>query len=757
MADELDKFVLVYEVVSNKASDMLDKLNKKVKQNNESFDDSKNKAKEFANEAADEIGKLVPGVDKVSAAVKLMSAEFAAAGVALGVLAFGVKAVMQMRDQYNAQRKQGIGVGLSAIQLEDNERKLVKSGGGNVTTAMADDALKRIAEINSESFKNPTGDIAKNLRYRGLEARAVGDPRGAMTTLERAQELQNRWRGRSEGQVRAEARSLGFDSDTAVAIKNSKDVSQITEHSADEVNNRLKANETLKEFNDSTARLSEHFRELTNEVGEHLLPAFTRMANFLTGWMDGLPKKYDQIKKDLDKGQHINQLTPEEREATKDTSPGVTGWLRRTLGISDPNKKLALDQDKDANNTGSENDRETKAFIAKQDGAADKNMKAAQQAVDAQNKEAADSQRQLDQEQAIISMFSAAVTTFSGAVDINQAIAAWAGTVGKASGLAGASPGTAASGDRPGIIKTPQGPVADLSKYDKFIQDAAKQTGLDPSLIKGVINTESRGRAKAESEAGARGLMQVMPSNLKRLGVTDDFDPQQNIMAGAKVLAEFMRMAKGDVQKALTFYTGGLKPENYGPRTRAYPGKVLGAQAAYEGVGSARAAPVANDPRFSGQSRDSLNYKSIQNQFAAGLGLPVAQIQQGGVSRGDMQREYEVLSAGLRNRLAELKQSSFNPNLSVGESAAIIRETQQQARQIQYLEKYGPDVVSRAPEGARSRTLGAFAPGSEADKLPLTINVYGQNDPKATADEVVKHLQLHISDVQNGSATSIVK
>jgi membrane-bound lytic murein transglycosylase F len=75
-----------------------------------------------------------------------------------------------------------------------------------------------------------------------------------------------------------------------------------------------------------------------------------------------------------------------------------------------------------------------------------------------------------------------------------------------------------------------------LSRYSPFIKAAAKKHGFDWRLIAAQIYQESHLDPWAESQAGARGLMQILPSTAKSLGVSDLFDPVQNINAGVKHL-----------------------------------------------------------------------------------------------------------------------------------------------------------------------------------------------------------------------------
>jgi membrane-bound lytic murein transglycosylase F len=77
-----------------------------------------------------------------------------------------------------------------------------------------------------------------------------------------------------------------------------------------------------------------------------------------------------------------------------------------------------------------------------------------------------------------------------------------------------------------------------LSRYSPFIKAAAKKHGFDWRLIAAQIYQESHLNPWAKSQAGARGLMQILPSTAKDLGIADLFDPVQNINAGVQHLKD---------------------------------------------------------------------------------------------------------------------------------------------------------------------------------------------------------------------------
>lgn len=93
--------------------------------------------------------------------------------------------------------------------------------------------------------------------------------------------------------------------------------------------------------------------------------------------------------------------------------------------------------------------------------------------------------------------------------------------------------------------------------YDALIKEAARRYRIEPGLIRSVMQTESAFNAVAVSSAGAMGLMQLMPDLALELGVTDPFDPRENVMAGARHLRRLLDAHDGDVTMALASYNAG--------------------------------------------------------------------------------------------------------------------------------------------------------------------------------------------------------
>ncbi len=134
------------------------------------------------------------------------------------------------------------------------------------------------------------------------------------------------------------------------------------------------------------------------------------------------------------------------------------------------------------------------------------------------------------------------------------------------------------SGGRAPILKVLKDRIR---KYKPFIMQAARDTGLNTDLIHAVILAESAYDPRAVSPKGAIGLMQLMPATAKRFGVSDAYDPAQNIRGGTAYLKFLMQRFGNDMELATAAYNAGEGAvEKYGrsippyKETRLYVKKV---------------------------------------------------------------------------------------------------------------------------------------------------------------------------------------
>jgi soluble lytic murein transglycosylase-like protein len=139
----------------------------------------------------------------------------------------------------------------------------------------------------------------------------------------------------------------------------------------------------------------------------------------------------------------------------------------------------------------------------------------------------------------------------------------------------------------PGGMPTAAPPTMQQSPPGNFVAAASQQVGLPPGLVERIIQVESGGKPRAASEKGAMGLMQLMPGTAQRFGVTDPYDPQQNVAAGTQYLRFLVDRYNGNLALAVGAYHAGEgnmddwlagKRSGVGPKTKAYVRKVLGVE-----------------------------------------------------------------------------------------------------------------------------------------------------------------------------------
>jgi hypothetical protein len=390
--------------------------------------------------------------------------------------------------------------------------------------------------------------------------------------------------------------------------------------------------------------------------------------------------------------------------------------------------------------------------------------------------------------QRIIAMFSQSVNQFSNSIDEHQAWAAWAGEIGRAGGLGSSgnkSLGLTGTGGNnstfnqelynrasSGIAAAAVGKsAADSHAYDALFQAAAAKYGIPAATLKRVAMAESSLDPSIVSKAGAVGLMQIMPSNFKALGITNPNDPQQNIMGGAALLAENLKRY-GNMDDALRAYNGGTDKAKWGnAETANYVGRVAAQNATINGEDFSKnpdlsnnllsswskmaydpdAKPLFNfggskliDPSKGGESREKSQLLNLQQQLAQQIGVPVSQLQTGNVSRGDVDWAASNMMSNLVNSRYTLMNQMNVPGLTSLAKAGMNSQLRTTDLQIQSMMRYMPNIDQSAAPGGRNITIGQGA---------VQVIVQGANvSPEQLAKEINNTLGDHLGELVNANA-----
>lgn len=111
---------------------------------------------------------------------------------------------------------------------------------------------------------------------------------------------------------------------------------------------------------------------------------------------------------------------------------------------------------------------------------------------------------------------------------------------------------------------TAAGMEARGAQYQYLIDRHAGSYGVDPALVKAMMRVESCFDSNAVSRVGAQGLMQLMPYTAEMLGVTNSFDPDQNIRGGVEYISKLLKRFNNNLEYAVAGYNAGpLNVEKY--------------------------------------------------------------------------------------------------------------------------------------------------------------------------------------------------
>ncbi len=204
---------------------------------------------------------------------------------------------------------------------------------------------------------------------------------------------------------------------------------------------------------------------------------------------------------------------------------------------------------------------------------------------------------------------------------------------------------------------------------ESIFKQASQRYGVPENLLKAVAKVESNFNADAVSRCGATGIMQLMPSTAKSLGVTDLKDPEQNIMGGAKELSQLLKRYNGDLKLTLAGYNAGIgNVAKYGgvppfAETQAYVKKVLAA------AGQDIAVPNQTVSSSGGTNVTPSVQTGLNTMYSEGLGFSMADVREALFTGTDTDYTYEDYQLFLELYLNDARQKAGQFGSSVSETS----------------------------------------------------------------------------------------
>ena len=754
MTDSVEKFVIEYGVDLKDSVERLERLQDRI-------EGTANANKQLATtkgvfrDMATEIRPLFGEMTVLDSAIARIGYRVMWLAPIMATLAVAVKSVLDVRKEYELQRKLAYDSGMAPLAIEQFQRQASRASGGVVGAQGARDIVQKTSNLAFQSYTNPDVMSRESLILGRMGSGAFDKSGNIKATSQILDEMGAKMRSVTQAQAVALGALGGFSADEVKAIRNrTSALVESTKMSDAEQAKLLQQQVALETIRNSLGRTSEAWRRIELVIGSTVMPMVEDLITNTANEIENIQKIFNMMSEGWDDFVERFMWDLKHPFATADekTAARTDAILNKILkDQGDQSARQMREQDKQFQDT-----RNAQALFTRD-----------------------------------INLFSSAVSTFAGVIDERQAWAAWAGEIGRASGagpalgVASVATGATESARVPGM------PVSPATYDEIYAREAAKykDVGMTPELLKAITRVESNFNPNAVSGSDAHGLMQIIGSNFKGLGITNPYDPNQNIAGGAQLMAEYLKASKGDLRTALTMYHGGYDRSGWGPLTKAYPDKVLNALGGiremqnqptspdtltnpnsgskvgvYDNINSTRPAgaapypvgtpgvdlstrkmPAGHTAPVAGQGRENLQLRGIQEAIAGYLGVPVEQVMQGFVNKGDVEFARKYLEMGTEREYIKNVQMSKMPGIRPNVAAEAAKNARAAAFQLNAFNKFGGAVEEQARPGARDITVG---------QKEITINVNGGSDPRATADEVRRSLlQDDVNDINNLMAT----
>ena len=320
------------------------------------------------------------------------------------------------------------------------------------------------------------------------------------------------------------------------------------------------------------------------------------------------------------------------------------------------------------------------------------------------------------------------------------------------------------------------------TKYDAWIQEAARKEGIDPRELKLRIGAESNFDPNAQSSQGAGGIMQFTEETAKQYGI-DRTDPRDSIFGAAKVLADYQRKAGGDMSKVDMMYYGGESGKGWGPNTKQYAAN-LAAVRQQAGL-TVSATPESFAPSAGEIAGQANGMKPIKTGFAAFDALPAdkqytmlnhdravknaaeADIQQAQVKKDrELKLQQESVMSNVMKRIYDPKNNG-GPITAIDIANMSDKLETPQIAQLQNVLTHYNTEESKAnkdhPEAYVAQIKDIYSPTNTAPTPTILNNLYNAMDKGEISakeyldlrDKAIKHRDGVDTDIRKNMLSSL--
>lgn len=738
MSGSLDQFTINYRVQVNAAVTNLTKLNAATAKTNKALIDSAKGAVGFADAITNNLGGALPVLGRVSSALKAITSEFGVLTAAATVTGAAIYNAMKVRAQFNEQRVQSRDAGISAVRLEDLQRRMAS---GNVSRAQVAGAVTGSQSFLRNAYADPSriGPGNRLLGILGINPAAGGSP---ISNTDFMTKLASRWHTQSDSTVSAEAQMVGIDKDVALKMKElGASIGQIG-MSLKEMQQYLDVAKNVRTLNDELARFNEQITQLGEKFAGPVLTSVTTLLKMIND--AHLPTTDAGAARAMD-----HQLG-----AGEDAGSGIAEALINDKAEKEAAAKVDRAAAQDLFKKQEQTFREQQAKDAEE-------QKQKQELAKAEDKGNETFQSTVSDMELAINAFGASVNQFGHTIDANQARAAWAGVVGLAGGISSSGHKTLGYGETPGTVAFD--PSAANAQYGAAANSASRN---NPG------NIRDSAFARRNGATGASGGFAVFP----------------DMATGTAAQAALLQVYRGQGKDTISAIVKKWAPSNendtagyidfVSKRTGIDANRKL-TDADYEAVRAAMAVregasgsggrtltgpqAVAMDPnwkgpwKFSGptnlasgkgESFESIQLLDLQKSVAERAGVSLSQLQQGGAKFGDANFGLQSYMTELANNRASIKQGLGVGALTDIQRANLMGSLKSVDLQILNSSRYAPQILGNTTPGGRENTIGQVPP-------VVNINFNGNGHDQQGLIKVVRdELKGAFGQLSNSSATA---